>query len=113
MLVNYGEANVQQILTSNAYNSSDYLNLTVGQPTEESNFEFMMMFSFSVLPFPMPLIEFDRFGTFVVTNEELTWNPFKSQFNVNETNLTFHKCTADDIIKLGKAAEKIVSPKNS
>ena len=77
MLVNYGEANVQQILTSNAYNSSDYLNFTVGQPTGESNFEFMMMFNFAVLTppgSPRNLIELERFGSFELTNEALTWN---------------------------------------
>ena len=76
MLVNHGEANVQQVLTSNAYNSSDYLNFTVGQPTGESNFEFMMMFNFAVLTLPgsRNLIELDRFGSFELTNEALTWN---------------------------------------
>ena len=80
MLVNHGEANVQQVLTSNAYNSSDYLNFTVGQPTEESNFEFMMMFNFSVLTtsgFPRTFTELDRYGSFNVTNEALTWNAAK------------------------------------
>ena len=90
---------------SNYFNSSDFLNFTVGQPTHEENFEFRMMFSFSSLPIMTSPQDLDRYGTFVVTNEIQTWNSLHRKFQHDSHVIKYHRCTPDDIRSFGKSAE--------
>ncbi len=61
--MNHKSAIVRSTLTPKAYNASDYLNLTVGQATEEINFGFMLMIGIFEEKTNEKPTEIDRFGT--------------------------------------------------
>ena len=89
---------------NNAYNSSDFLNFTVGQPTEESNYEFRMMFTvfyYNTKDIPNDI---DRIGTFQVFNEQYLWNPHYGNLTNISTEIKFHSCSRNDIKKFGETA---------
>ncbi len=89
---------MQSTLTSNAYNSSDFLNFTVDQPSSESNYSFNLMYSvFDEQENQLKPKDIDRLGTLKAINLEFEYNSVYNNFTYSERELKFHICTVDDI----------------
>jgi hypothetical protein len=83
-------------LTRNAYNASDFLNFTVGEPIDEINYGFMMMIQVYEDSSKVEN-DIERFGSLRILNSKWEYVPGDKLDITNDINLEFHNCTIDDL----------------
>ncbi len=83
-------------MTRNAYNASDFLNFTVGEPIDEINYGFMMMIQVYEDSSKVEN-DIERFGSLRILNSKWEYVPGDKLDITNDINLEFHNCTIDDL----------------
>ena len=95
--MNHKSAIVRSTLTPNAYNDSDYLKFTVGEPYEEINFGFMLMVKIFDDNTNEKPTDIDRLGTLKMKSLRWKWDPYEKISTEADLQLKFHSCTKDDV----------------